>query len=144
MNKLKGGGPAWPSYGWSLADGTPLYASHGIPGMSQLEWLEGQALAGLCTNPDYTEWDSETVANMARDRARALVAARDKKIDDLYHTEDEKQSVLNPRWDEVGKVHDWRNYVPDFVQDDWESLSDADKLQYLRWAQSMSDKEEWD
>lgn len=71
MSKPNDGGPAFP------ATVTPDPYATSYPGMSQRDWLEGQALAGLCANPDCTEWDSISIADLARDRANTLLAARD-------------------------------------------------------------------
>lgn len=46
---------------------------------TERQWLEGIIFAGLCANPDYTDVDSELVAQLARDRAQTFLETREGK-----------------------------------------------------------------
>jgi hypothetical protein len=54
-------------------------------------------------------------------------------------------SVLdNPEFEKAGRVHDWRNYVPEEFQDAWPHLTEREKKIIVIMAQSQADREEWD
>lgn len=53
-------------------------------------------------------------------------------------------SIANPRWAEATKVHDWRNHVPEEVQDLWPTFSEAQKRALYRWADNLASNEEWE
>ena len=47
----------------------------------------------------------------------------DDKDDDFYLPSDWQ----NPEWDNVGRVHEWKNYVSDEIADMWETFTDNQK-----------------
>jgi hypothetical protein len=50
----------------------------------------------------------------------------------------------NPEFDNAGRVHDWRNHVPDEVKEQWgQQSTDAKKVAYLK-AYNEAEREEWD
>jgi len=50
----------------------------------------------------------------------------------------------NPEFENAGRVHDWRNHVPEEVKEQWDQLSvDARKVAYLT-AYHEAEEEEWD
>jgi len=51
---------------------------------------------------------------------------------------------LNPKWDEAGRVHDWRNHVPDEVKEIWVTFTDAQKRALFAWAEELAGREEWE
>lgn len=60
----------------------------------------------------------------------------------LYGAIDE--SLSNPDFENAGRVHDWRNYVPDCVKSHWHSLGREAKLVAILVAVQAADAEEWD
>lgn len=63
------GGPAFPVF-----DASQNVAVFG--GMSLRDWFAGQALAGLCANPVFSENDNDELAVIAYETADAMIAAR--------------------------------------------------------------------
>ena len=59
-------------------------------------------------------------------------------------THNQRYEVLNPQWEQAGKVHDWRNHVPEFVQEMWETFPDEIKFLLYRWADDLAGREHWD
>jgi hypothetical protein len=53
-------------------------------------------------------------------------------------------SWCDPRWDEVSKVHDWRNHVPSSVYQVWDMLPAEARLVAFVMAQEQASREEWD
>lgn len=50
----------------------------------------------------------------------------------------------NPEFENAGRVHDWRNHVPEEVKEQWDQLSlDAKQVAYLA-AYNEAENEEWD
>lgn len=49
-----------------------------------------------------------------------------------------------PEWEKAGKVHDWRNHVPDAVQMAWDTFTDDQKLLLYKWADDLASAEEWE
>jgi len=52
--------------------------------------------------------------------------------------------VDDPKWDEAGKTHDWRNHVGDNVKALWSTLTTAQRLAIALDAESDADCENWD
>lgn len=55
-----------------------------------------------------------------------------------------EQVWKNPNWESGGRVHNWHNHVPDGVQAIWHSFDDNQKFALYRWAEDLSDAEEWE
>ena len=54
------------------------------------------------------------------------------------------QAIVHPRFAEATRVHDWRNYVPEIVQELWPDLSeDAKAIAYLM-AEERASSEVWE
>ena len=49
-----------------------------------------------------------------------------------------------PKWGEGGKVHNWRRYVSDEVQDMWRTFTPAQRSAIGRMAQEAADRENWE
>ncbi len=68
-----------------------------------------------------------------------------KEIEKLYHDESwESLDLDNPKFEEANKVHDWRNYVPDVVADQWEYLSEETKKVVFIMADAQAQNEVWE
>lgn len=52
--------------------------------------------------------------------------------------------VEEPEWDEGGRIHNWRNYVPEEIQSHWKKLSLETKLVVFRMAHIQAQNEEWE
>jgi len=50
----------------------------------------------------------------------------------------------NPEFDNAGMVHDWRNYVPYQVVNQWARLSKEERAVVVFMAQKVANEEEWD
>jgi len=55
-----------------------------------------------------------------------------------------EQELNNPEWEKVDKVHNWKNYIPETVQANWNSL--CKESQIISWfmANEQADCEVWD
>lgn len=73
MSKPIEGEPAFPSP--SVGTGDPRDGmTAGCPGMSLRQYYIGQALMGLCANPDLTQNKIESIAQIAIDQADAVMS----------------------------------------------------------------------
>ncbi len=54
------------------------------------------------------------------------------------------KDIANPEWEAAGRVHDWRNYVPECVKESWGSLSERERLLVIVLAEEAASSEEWD
>ena len=50
----------------------------------------------------------------------------------------------NPLWEERGSVHDWRNYVPESVQEIWPYLGWGARALAVIMADEQAGDEEWE
>ncbi|KOX53825.1 hypothetical protein ADL19_14700 [Streptomyces purpurogeneiscleroticus] len=57
---------------------------------------------------------------------------------------EEVKAGAYPRWSEAGKVHDWRNHVPDEIRSMWSTFTPSQINELVDWAQDLASKEEWD
>lgn len=53
------------------------------------------------------------------------------------------ESITNPKWEEAGRVLDWRNYIPLELQRIWDKLSIESRIIAFYLADSMAHKEDW-
>jgi hypothetical protein len=51
---------------------------------------------------------------------------------------------LDPKWEEGGRVHNWRNYVPENVRAIWDTFTPNQKLVLSLWADDFAGRENWD
>lgn len=54
------------------------------------------------------------------------------------------QEVLNPSWDEGGRVHNWRNHVGDRARGLWHTFTDEQKIALALDADELASHEEWE
>lgn len=54
------------------------------------------------------------------------------------------EAILNPEWENAGRVNDWRNYIPEKLQEIWNDLSCDAKIIAYYMADEMAGREEWD
>lgn len=52
--------------------------------------------------------------------------------------------VSSPDFKDKTSVHDWRNYVPDRWQDNWDELTERERKIIAIMAQAQADSEDWD
>ncbi len=50
----------------------------------------------------------------------------------------------NPEFAKAGKVHDWRNYVPDDWQLNWDKFTHRERNLIAVMAEIQAENEEWD
>lgn len=51
---------------------------------------------------------------------------------------------LNPDWENTSRVHDWRNYISEEMQQIWDTFSEEQKRVIYENTESMANREEWD
>mgnify|MGYP006901787204 CR=1 FL=1 len=86
--------------------------------------------------------EAEEKAKLIDEEIRSLIK---KEIEKVYHDESwESLDLDNPKFEEANKVHDWRNYVPDVVADQWEYLSEETKKVVFIMADAQAQNEEWE
>lgn len=49
-----------------------------------------------------------------------------------------------PEWEKAGRVHDWRNYISDKLQNMWDTFTDEQKKAIAENAEQSATDEEWD
>jgi len=54
------------------------------------------------------------------------------------------KSIRDPKFEKKGRVHDWRNHVPERLRLIWFDLSDDARLAIIVVAEEGAYKEEWD
>ncbi len=62
----------------------------------------------------------------------------------MFNIADTPSDWQSPEWDEEDKVHNWRNYISEEVQEMWDTFTDVQKQALARQAQSEADNEDWD
>ena len=72
-----------------------------------------------------------------------------KKLKDLIEKEcfefrSISKTIRKPNFKEKGKCHDWKNYIPDFISDDWENLTLKEKFYIWVVAENAAGKKSWD
>lgn len=56
----------------------------------------------------------------------------------------EKLAAANPEWEKAGRVHDWRNHVPDEIRAIWSTFTAEQQYELYRWADEIASNEHWD
>lgn len=54
------------------------------------------------------------------------------------------EELNSPQFEAAGRIHDWRNYVPDNLHHIWDGLTEETKLVAFLIAENIADKEDWD
>lgn len=54
------------------------------------------------------------------------------------------EEYLNPKWENAGRVHDWRNYISNELRTVWGTFTDAQKIALGENAEEIAGREEWD
>jgi hypothetical protein len=54
------------------------------------------------------------------------------------------KDLREPKFEEAGRVHEWRNYVPDEIQALWAQLSDEARGAVYFVAEEAAGREDWD
>ena len=55
-----------------------------------------------------------------------------------------KEQAVEPKWNEAGKVHDWRNHVPPDIRKMWGSFMVVQRYALVAWADELASNEHWD
>ena len=56
----------------------------------------------------------------------------------------EKDAADNPEWAKATRVHDWRNHVPQHVQEIWHTFTQEQRYALYAWADAHASNEHWD
>lgn len=54
------------------------------------------------------------------------------------------RDIENPKWEETGRVHDWRNHVPSWFEEVWDKLGIETRYALYVVAKQEAGREEWD
>jgi len=54
------------------------------------------------------------------------------------------QKLNSPNWNEGGRVHNWRNHIPEVVEKCWEQLPLAARVVAYVMAEKQASMEEWE
>ncbi len=54
------------------------------------------------------------------------------------------KDIDDPRFEEAGRVHDWRNHVPEGLEQIWPRLNRETRAAVFVMASALADREEWD
>ena len=77
--KKNNGGPAFPRSGFGMSAGTESFCNTSPNvGMTLRDWFAGQALNGICADPQYTP-EPEEYGSLAYEIADVMIAERDKE-----------------------------------------------------------------
>ena len=52
--------------------------------------------------------------------------------------------VAEPKWEEIYKVHNWRHYIPGYLKNIWQDLSQETRAVSVALAQERADMEIWE
>ena len=52
--------------------------------------------------------------------------------------------ISNPEFEKAGKVHDWRNHVPQIIRDLWKTFTAEQKIALMTWAENLAELEHWE
>ncbi len=63
---------------------------------------------------------------------------------DLFKNFITPECINEPHFENAGKVHDWRNYVPCEWQKRWDDFTERERIIISVMAEIQADKEEWD
>lgn len=69
-----------------------------------------------------------------------------KALENLIDAADHEamRDIDYPKWEDAGRVCDWRNYVPDLVRKAWDHLPVETRLIVYCMAEQRASAEEWD
>jgi hypothetical protein len=51
---------------------------------------------------------------------------------------------IDPKWDETGRVHDWRNYITEKLIALWPTFTDEQKIAIAEMAELQANSENWE
>lgn len=54
------------------------------------------------------------------------------------------EELSDPEWEKAGRVHDWRNHVPEAIRAVWEAFTPTQRLLLRDWAEELAQGEEWE
>ena len=70
------------------------------------------------------------------------------RINNTYETglsdKELQDRVVNPRFEDAGKIHDWRNHVLESWVENWTEFSVRERELIIIMAEQQANKEEWD
>lgn len=61
----------------------------------------------------------------------------------MYSEEWVLDAINDPRWAEVGKVHDWRNHLSEDIKNNWNTFSSEQRRWLYNMADSLASGENW-
>lgn len=64
-------------------------------------------------------------------------------LKDMLNPEKEP-AYISPDWEDIDKVHDWRNYISEDLQNIWDEIEPKIKKFVYKQAENQASNEEWD
>lgn len=65
-------------------------------------------------------------------------------VSEVYVSPEAAAAGAAPHFDKAGRVHDWRNHVPEGVQAIWSTFSAEQRAALVAWADHLAGNEEWE
>lgn len=65
-------------------------------------------------------------------------------MSEKYVSADDAIGGAEPYFDHAGRVHDWRNHVPEGVQKIWHTFNWDQRKALVEWADELASSEEWE
>lgn len=62
----------------------------------------------------------------------------------FFEPQEVLDQICNPLWEIYDKFHNWRNYVPRYLQLNWSKLSKQTKIVIWFLCEKQANNEEWD
>ena len=63
---------------------------------------------------------------------------------EIYVSDEDVANGANPHFESAGRVHDWRNHVPEHVQKIWGTFTPEQRKALVEWADELASSEHWD
>lgn len=54
------------------------------------------------------------------------------------------EGYASPDWSDGGRVHNWRNHVPEHMREIWQTFSDEQRQHLALWADALARNEYWE
>lgn len=66
------------------------------------------------------------------------------KAKEILNFEHNLNHIKDPEFEKAGRVHDWRNYVPDKLKENWDELTEESRACIYLICDTVAGEEHWD